>query len=180
MTKSVIGKDTLDTIAGKINAAWKRWDDLRVSTAKLLLEAKTRIEAGEDPSYPTFFEWCHDKLTPTRTERDIRRLLKIANAPEPDKEANRQRQKARESMARTRARRRDQRWSATEGSDQPDQGDDDDTDTDDAIFDRALAYFRRCHTKPKGVRISMVRRVLIALGVTIEMLQEELEEETVH
>lgn len=105
-------RDPLDVVAEKIMTLWKESDDKRTAAALLLKQAKERIESGEDERFSTFNDFCHE-LLPGRTERDIRRLLQIAYAPDPAEECGRQRRVARESMARTRARRKeDQRWSA--------------------------------------------------------------------
>ena len=108
--------DPLEVVAQKLNAKWKESDDQRTEVALLLKEAKERVEYGEDKRFSSFREWCHE-LLPGRSFRDIRRLLQRANAPDPAEEGERQRRVARESMARTRARRKeDQRWSATEAN----------------------------------------------------------------
>ena len=38
-----------------------------------------RVEAGEDPRFASFRDWCREMI-PGRSDRDIRRLLKIARA----------------------------------------------------------------------------------------------------
>jgi hypothetical protein len=111
------GRAPLDVVADKIIAFWKKSDDQRTAVAMLLKEAKERVASGEDKRFLTFKAWCHD-LLPGRSDRDIRRLLQRAYAPDPVAEGERQRRAARDSTARTRARRRkDQRWSAA-GSDE--------------------------------------------------------------
>jgi hypothetical protein len=98
-------RDPLDVVAGKINILWKKSDDQRTAAALLLKEAKDRIASGEDKRFLTFKAWCQE-LLPGRSDRDIRRLLQRAYAPDPIAEGERQRRAARDSMARTRAHRR--------------------------------------------------------------------------
>ena len=76
------GRDPLDVVASKILIHWKESEDQRLTAALLLREAKGRVEAGEDEHFATFQAWCSEKL-PGRSERDIRRLLLIANSPDP-------------------------------------------------------------------------------------------------
>src|SRR5579862_1103449 len=109
--------DTLEILADRIRARWqesdKKSDDERIVLAEMLKEAEERVKAGEDERFKTFKPWCVEEL-PDRSERDIRRLLRIAHAEDPVAEAERQRQAARDSMATSRARRKaDQRWSAS-------------------------------------------------------------------
>jgi hypothetical protein len=67
----------------------------------MLLKAKRLIEApGSNISWS---EWCRENIE--RSEQDIRRLLRIALASDPEAEAERQRATAREGMQRTRAKR---------------------------------------------------------------------------
>ena len=76
-------RESLDDLARHINEGWteaderrKEADDRRLTTALRLKEAKDRIEAGEDPEWPDFLDWCAEKLTPHRSEREIDRLLR--------------------------------------------------------------------------------------------------------
>jgi hypothetical protein len=66
-------RNPLDVVAEKILAFWKRADDRRVFAAMLLKEAKERVEAGEDPRFASFPEWCRERL-PGRSNREIRRF----------------------------------------------------------------------------------------------------------
>lgn len=114
---SCFRRDPLHVVADKILEYWKKSDDHRTDAALLLKEAKERVECGEDKRFPTFKAWRRE-LPPGRSDRDIRRLLQRANAPDPAAEGERQRRIARESMERTRARRKgDQRWTAASSDD---------------------------------------------------------------
>jgi hypothetical protein len=109
-------RDPLHILGEKILGLWKKFDDQRTAIALLLREAKERVEAGEDKRFDTFKAWCAEML-PGRN-RDIRRLLQRAYAEDPAAEGERQRCVAKESMARTRARRKaDQRWTAASSDD---------------------------------------------------------------
>ncbi len=99
--------DTLDTIGGKIQAYLKKSDDQRLSAALLLLQAKTRIENGEtfDGGLTEWRGYCSIYL-PDRSARDIRRLLKIAGADDPEAAIDAERAARRESDARRAERTR--------------------------------------------------------------------------
>jgi len=88
-----------DDLAGSYRRSAER---NRVEAGRMLFKAKRLIETtpGSNNSWP---EWC--KANIKRSEQDIRRLLKIARADDPEAEAERQRATAREGMARTRAKR---------------------------------------------------------------------------
>ena len=75
-------KKPLNTVAKMILNAWHKSDDQRLSAALLLKEAKERVEAGEDARFKSFRAWTVEML-PDRSDRDIRRLLQIANADDP-------------------------------------------------------------------------------------------------
>jgi len=79
-------RDTLETIAGKINAYLKRSDDQRVSAAVLLREAKERVEGGEAGNI-SWVGWCRVNIKrrngKPRSLRDIERLIAAAYAPDP-------------------------------------------------------------------------------------------------
>jgi hypothetical protein len=99
--------DSLDAVAGQILALWQKADDHRLAVAMLLKEARERVEAGEDPLFRSFRIWCHEKL-PGRSERDIRRLIAIASAPDPTAAMTESRAKAKHQTRRT-ARARQKR-----------------------------------------------------------------------
>jgi hypothetical protein len=97
-------RDTLETVARKILASWKKSDDQRLTAAMLLKEAKERVEAGEDKRFKTWKAWCFEML-PGRSERDISRLLKIANADNPEAAMSASRAKGKEQTAQWRAKK---------------------------------------------------------------------------
>jgi hypothetical protein len=101
-------KDTLDTVAGKINALMKKSDDQRLSAAALLLEAKGRVEAGEAGNNIDWETWCSVNIKTRdgkpRSYRDVQRLVAIAESPDPQAALDADREKARAGMKATRAR----------------------------------------------------------------------------
>src|SRR5580700_10424724 len=101
-------KDTLDTVAGKINALMKKSDDQRLSAAMLLLEAKRRVEAGEAGNNINFETWCAVNIKrpdgKPRSYRDVQRLVVIASSSDPAAALDRDREKARAGMKATRAK----------------------------------------------------------------------------
>jgi hypothetical protein len=76
--------EDLDIIAGRILGLLDKREpaDRRLAAALLLKQAKQRIEARVEPRFRSFKVWWTEKL-PGHGERDIRALLKIANAPDP-------------------------------------------------------------------------------------------------
>jgi hypothetical protein len=102
-----------DDIAGSYRQSAER---KRIEAGKMLLKAKRLIEApGGNIAWS---EWCRANIE--RSEQDIRRLLRIALADDPEAEAERQRAIAREGMVRTRAKRTN---AETVSSDDPTEGD---------------------------------------------------------
>src|SRR5712691_887352 len=101
-------KDTLDTVAGKINALMKKSDDQRLSAAALLLEAKGRVEAGEAGNNIDWETWCSVNIKTRdgkpRSYRDVQRLVAIAESPDPQAALDADRAKARAGMKATRAK----------------------------------------------------------------------------
>jgi hypothetical protein len=105
--------DTLDDIAGRINALFTVVDAAtkdaaeyrakaeghRVAAAKLLLSAYHRIKAPG--SNVAWGQWCKENIR--RSEADIRRLLVIARADDPDAAHEDAKKKTREQVKRTRA-----------------------------------------------------------------------------
>jgi hypothetical protein len=176
------GRDTLDVVAGKIVAYWRKSDDQRLSAALLLREAKERVENGEDRRFANFRDWCRAKL-PGRSDDDIGRLLRYANSPDPEAALNEDRARSRERSRRWRASRSASAASASSPGDvrTPDRETEDFTQNEgsvedeirdfgedvDVIFERALAYFRRQRSRPMDVRIDMARRLLEALDLEI-------------
>jgi hypothetical protein len=164
-------RDPLDVVAGKILTFWKRADDQRVFAAMLLKEAKERVEAGEDARFGSFPQWCRECL-PGRSNRDIRRLLQIANAPDPKSMLNKMRAKTREDTRGWREKTRtDSRESAIHGEtvSEPDASD---AGSDRKIFARFITFLTQKQHLPLGLRISMAHRLVDALGVDLADLQD--------
>jgi hypothetical protein len=163
-------RDQLDVVAGKILTFWKRADDQRVFAAMLLKEAKERVEAGEDARFVSFPQWCRECL-PGRSNRDIRRLLQIANAPDPKSVLNEMRAKTREDTRRWREKTRtDSRESAIH-SEKVSGPDASDAGSDRKIFMRFITFLTQKQHLPLGLRISMAYRLVGALGVEVADLQ---------
>jgi hypothetical protein len=163
-------RDPLDVVAGKILAFWERADDQRVLAAMLLKEAKERVEAGEDARFASFPLWCRECL-PGRSNRDIRRLLQIANAPDPKSMLNKMRAKTREDTRRWREKTRpDSRESLTH-DELRGESDARDPEADRKIFARFLTFLAQKQNLPLGLRISMAHRLLNALGVDVSDLR---------
>ena len=164
-------RNPLDVVAEKILAFWKRADDQRVFAAMLLKEAKERVEAGEDARFASFPEWCRESL-PGRSNRDIRRLLQIANAADPKSMLDNMRAKTREDTRRWREKTRtDSRESAIHGETvgEPDASD---AGSDRKIFARFITFLTQKQHLPLGLRISMAHRLVDALGVDLADLQD--------
>src|SRR5215831_6274633 len=164
-------REPLDIVAGKILALWERADDQRVLAAMLLKEAKERVEAGEDACFASFPLWCRERL-PGRSTRDIRRLLQIANAPDPKSMLNKMRAKTREDTRRWREKTRpDSRESVTHDQlmGEPDASD---PESDRKIFARFMTFLTQKQNLTLGLRISMAHRLLNALGVDVSDLRD--------
>jgi hypothetical protein len=101
-------RDTLETVAGKINAYLKKSDDQRVSAALLLREAKERIESGEAGDI-SWVSWCTTNIKrydgKPKSLRDIERLIAAAYATDPYAHIDADREKSRLSMAKSRAKK---------------------------------------------------------------------------
>ena len=141
----------------------------------LLKEAKERVEAGEDARFDSFRAWCREYL-PGRSNRDIRRMLQIANAPDPQSKLNEMRATARDQTRRWRQQTRmDSRKSATDdgitecehGSSAPN-----DAEWDRKTFDRILEFLEQKSQLNRVLRISMARRLLGALAVDVADLYD--------
>ena len=98
-------QESLEALANRIKVPWGKLDTYRVTTGLLLLQARQRVDSGEAGEGVTWEQWCRENIT-ERKLRDIRKLLAIAKADDPEAAAEEERQKAREGMARTRERQR--------------------------------------------------------------------------
>jgi hypothetical protein len=99
--------DPLPTVAEKINALFDKAakadakaETYRISAGQELANARTRVEAGEVGAI-TWTAWCAQNIR--RSEGDIRKVLAIANAADPDKAAAAARLRNREAVAKHRA-----------------------------------------------------------------------------
>jgi len=169
-------REPLDIVAGLIEAHWRSSDNHRISTALLLKQAQLRVEAGEDPRFNSFKAWCEEML-PCRSWRDIRRLLAIANAADPQAALEEHRRKTREQTRRWRARS-DSRESGSAERHEPAAKDDETEDilhnitvegdsddpgaeyfsqySDDPIYQRVRSWVRRQRRRPYESRMRMM------------------------
>jgi hypothetical protein len=167
-------RDPLDVVARKILALLDKSDDQRLSAAMLLKESKERVNAGEDPRFASFRAWCWECL-PGRSDREIRRLLQIANAPDPQCKLNAMRATTRDQTRRWRHKKRtDSRESASNrkitefelGGSEPS-----DAESDRKTFDRILEFLKQKRGLNCAVRISMARRLVAALDFALADMQ---------
>ena len=99
MTNNPIVTETLSAVAAKIAQYATEADERTVEAAKLVREARQRVEAGESGE-TTWYSWAIEniKLSPSR----LRELQRIAEAKDPQKAIEHLRQKTRERVARHR------------------------------------------------------------------------------
>jgi hypothetical protein len=164
-------RDPLDVVAGKIRALWQRAEDQRLAAALLLREAKERVEAGEDPRFVSFPVWCQVHL-PGRSSRDIRRLIKIANAPDPKSALDDLRVKTREQTRRWR-NKPDSRESTMPSETECGASGNEPNETASAsdIFEQLLGCLGERLHLPLADRASMVRSLADNLGVDAAVVQ---------
>jgi hypothetical protein len=102
---------TLDELAKDIRSTLERAEkndekarNLRITAGQMLLAAKERVQSGEATDTVgariSWKDWVDRFIK--RSERDVRRLIAIAKAPDPAAAAEEERRKAREGMQRTR------------------------------------------------------------------------------
>jgi hypothetical protein len=107
---------TLDGLAKEIRSTLDRADksqrhadDLRITAGRMLLAAREQVQAQK----LVWSEWLAANV-PDRSERDVRRLLAVAKAPDPAAAADQERRATREQVAATRQRQADIRMSAAD------------------------------------------------------------------
>jgi hypothetical protein len=92
-------QDPLDVVAGKIRALLQKSEDQRLTAARLLAEARGRVDAGEAGEIG-WQAWCKEHVQ--RSQRDVRRLLTLAAAPDPAEALEAERKATREQVSRQR------------------------------------------------------------------------------
>jgi hypothetical protein len=85
-------RDTLD----RADTSQRRADDLRITAGQMLLVAQQRVHEQK----LVWSEWLKTNI-PDRSDRDVRRLIALAKAPDPEAAIEEDRRKAREGMRRT-------------------------------------------------------------------------------
>ena len=102
MINESIETETLETLAVKIVQYATEADDKSIEAAKLIREARKRVEAGEAGDI-TWYSWApkNIKLSMSR----LRELQQIAKADDPQKELERLRKGNRERVARHRKKK---------------------------------------------------------------------------
>ena len=104
-------KEPLDVVAGKIEAHAKKADEHVISAAMLMREARRRVDAGEAGDI-TWYAWApkNINLSPSR----LRDLQNIAEADDPAKELERQRELTRVRVENHREKKAAEAWKLDE------------------------------------------------------------------
>src|SRR5579859_4618835 len=77
-------EDTLETISGIIKRLWDKHDGQRATLAVLVAQAKRMVEENSDPEYIRGRRWIDFACEEFgRGEREVRKLLRIGNSPDP-------------------------------------------------------------------------------------------------
>ncbi len=95
--------ETIEVLAEKIARYATQADEKTIEAAKLIREARKRVEAGETGD-TNWYSWAGEniKLSPSR----LRELQRIAEAEDPRKELERGRKKTRERVERHREKKK--------------------------------------------------------------------------
>ena len=103
MINESIETETLEVLAEKIARYATEADEKTIEAAKLIVEARKRVEAG-DAGDITWYSWALEniKLSPSR----LRELQRIAEAEDPQKELERQRMVTRKRVERHREKKK--------------------------------------------------------------------------
>lgn len=96
----IAAKDPLDVVARKIMAHASKADDQIVAAALLMQEARRRVDAGEAGDV-TWSDWSTAKIGLSASR--LRDLQRIADAEDPHRELERQREATRKRVERHRA-----------------------------------------------------------------------------
>ncbi len=102
MVNETVKKESLGALAEKIAHCATQADDQTIEAARLISEARKRVEAGEAGD-TTWYEWApkNIKLSLSR----LRELQRIAEAEDPQKELKRGRKKTQERVERYREKK---------------------------------------------------------------------------
>jgi hypothetical protein len=156
--------DTLPVVAGKINAfldkadqASKKFSEYRISAGRLLIEARQRVDAGEAGDTVTWTQWLSDNVD--RSERDCRRVMRLAGADDPHAALA----KEREANRAQRAERRE--------ADIAMSGDDGQPADQNATPSLVTAFVEPVKRRPKAERIQFALDIIAALDLGLDELQ---------
>jgi len=92
--------DPLEIVAGKIAVAVKKSDDMTITAALLVHEARQRVKSGEAGPGVKWEAWAAKNIKLSKSR--VRELLRIGEADDPDAEMERIRGRTRERVHRHR------------------------------------------------------------------------------
>lgn len=93
-------KDTLENVVWKIAVAVKKSDDMTITAALLVHQARQRVKSGEAGPGVKWEAWAAKNIKLSKSR--IRELLRIGDADDPDAELERIRGRTRERVHRHR------------------------------------------------------------------------------
>ena len=93
----------LSMLLDDIRRLFNQEDEFRIEAGKKLIEAKKLVENGEAGEMK-WQDWVEAKID--RSYRDVQRCIKIASDPDPKAALGRERGKARNGMAKSRAKKK--------------------------------------------------------------------------
>jgi hypothetical protein len=102
-SKETLETETLGALAEKIVRYVTEADDQTIKAAKLILEARKRVEAGEAGD-TTWYEWARNNIK--LSESRLRELQRIAKEEDPQEELERLREKTRKRVERHRNKKK--------------------------------------------------------------------------
>ena len=100
--KETIETETLETLAKKIAQYATEADERTIEAAKLIREARKRVEAGEADDI-TWYSWARKNIKLSMSR--LRELQRIAEAEDPQEELKRQRKMTQERVERHRKKK---------------------------------------------------------------------------
>ncbi len=103
MIEEAIETETLEALAEKIARYATQADEKTLEAAKLISEARKRVEAGEADD-TNWYSWAAKNIK--LSESRLRELQRIAEAEDPQKELERGRKKTRERVERHREKKK--------------------------------------------------------------------------